>query len=80
MILSRFRFTNDIFNGTLFCGEFIKNNNDKWVYLINDICYYKGENIITQTFNDRYETMKKIFSKNFKNDDNLSVCKIQIKK
>jgi len=50
MIVTQLKFIDDIFLGTLFDGELIKNSEDKWIYLINDIAYYKVENIITKSF------------------------------
>jgi hypothetical protein len=47
MTAVQLKFTDEIFSGTLFDGELVKNNYNKWIYLINDIAYYKGKNIIT---------------------------------
>ena len=42
MVMSRFRFVDELFNGTLLIGTFVKNRKTKkWNYVINDICYYK---------------------------------------
>ena len=60
MTVLQLKFTDDIFNGTLFDGELVKNNEEKWIYLINDIAYYKGENIITTSFMKRQEIIKHI--------------------
>jgi hypothetical protein len=53
MTVTQLKFMDDIFLGTLFDGELIKNNENKWIYLINDIAYYKGENIVTKSFLER---------------------------
>ena len=53
MTVTQLKFIDDIFLGTLFDGELIKNSEDKWIYLINDIAYYKGKNIITKSFLER---------------------------
>ena len=62
MTVTQLKFTDDIFLGTLFDGELIKNNEDKWIYLINDIAYYKGENIITKSFKERQTIIENILN------------------
>lgn len=60
MIVTQLKFTDDIFLGTLFDGELIKNSNGKWIYLINDIAYYKGSNIVTTSFLERQSIIDNI--------------------
>ena len=79
MVISRFRFNIDLFSGTLFDGEFIKEMNGNWVYIINDIAYYKGKNIITLNFTERYEIINDILKYEYESDSNLSVCSIILK-
>ena len=65
MIVTQLKFTDDIFNGTLFDGELVKNSNDKWIFLINDIAYCKGENIITKSFNERQSIIENILQNEY---------------
>ena len=62
MTVTQLKFTDDIFLGTLFDGELVKNSDDKWIFLINDIAYYKGENIITKNFLDRQKIIDNILN------------------
>jgi hypothetical protein len=78
MIVSQLNFKDDLFNGTLFDGELVKNNEDKWIYLINDIAYYKGENIITTSFVERQKIIEHIINYEQENtDDNLYITNKQ---
>jgi hypothetical protein len=79
MIITAFRFTNDLFDGTLFDGELIKNNENKWVFIIYDIIYIKGINIVTKSFEERQEILNNILKNKYSYDNN-SVCSIEIKK
>lgn len=79
MIISAFRFTDDLFDGTLFDGELIKDNNNNWVYIIYDIIYARGLNIITKSFEERQDILNNILENKYSNDNN-SVCSIKIKK
>lgn len=69
MTITQLKFMDDIFNGTLFDGELVKNSEDKWIYLINDIAYYKGENIITKPFFERQKIIENIILNEQDNDD-----------
>jgi len=60
MIVTQLKFTDDIFLGTLFDGELVKNDNEKWIFLINDIAYCKGNNIITKPFHERQNIIENI--------------------
>jgi hypothetical protein len=78
MMVSQLNFKDDIFDGTLFDGELVKNNEDKLIYLINDIAYYKGENIITKTFIDRQKIIENIINYEQENrDENLYITNKQ---
>ena len=78
MIVSQLNFKDEIFNGTLFDGELVKNNEDKWIYLINDIAYYKGENIITTSFLERQKIIENIINHEQQNtDDGLYITNKQ---
>ena len=68
MTVIQLKFVDDIFLGTLFDGELIKNSNDKWVYLINDIAYYKGKNIITKSFQERQNIIENILNNEYENE------------
>ncbi len=79
MILGKFTFALSLFEGTLFDGELIKNSRNEWFFVMNDLIYYEGKNIVTQDFETRYEKIKHILSNQYKYDNN-SQCKIFLKK
>jgi hypothetical protein len=68
MVVTQLKFIDDIFIGTLFDGELVKNSDDKWIYLINDIAYYKGNNIITKSFLERQDIIDIILQNEYEND------------
>jgi hypothetical protein len=79
MILGKFTFALSLFDGTLFDGELIKNSRNEWFFVINDLIYYEGKNIITHNFETRYGKVKNLIETQYKYDNN-SQCKILIKK
>ena len=80
MIYIRFRFEETLYENTLFDGELIKNNKNEWIYVINELILYKGDNVLkTKKASERYNLVKTIFSEQFTRDDIMDVCKIDIK-
>ena len=79
MNVVQLKFHKDLYNGTLFDGEIVKNENNKWIFLINDIAYYKGENLITQNFSKRQNILNNIIKNEFENikNDNMLLSKKQ---
>ncbi len=70
MNVVQLKFTDDIFLGTLFDGELVKNSDDKWIYLINDIAYYKGKNVITKSFQERENIIEEILKNENQAEEN----------
>lgn len=79
MILSQFKFDESLFEGTLFDGELVRSSNGKWNYLINDLAYYKGINVITKSFKERREILENIYENMFENDEKISICNVELK-
>ena len=65
---------NEIFNGSLFEGELIKSDDRKWLFLINDVMYYKGENIVTKKFNERQDIINNFLKNEYKKNERFSLC------
>lgn len=69
MTVTQLKFIDDIFLGTLFDGELVKNIDNKWIYLINDIAYYQGKNMVTKTFGERQLIIENILNNEYSNED-----------
>ena len=80
MIISQFSFKKDLYNGTLFEGDFIKNDENKWVYLIQDLIMYKGKNILERNLNERIEALNYLKENEYKEDLEQQTCYMEIKK
>ena len=79
IISVKYRFSEDIFNDTLFDGELVKDKNDNWMFLIHDLIIHQGErlkcNIVT-----RFNKIYKILDNSYENDQNFDICPIRVKK
>ena len=80
MIHVRFRFSEELFNNTLFDGELIKNNDNKYVYTITDIFSYKNECVIEdKSLEERLDILQNIIHKKYKKDDLMNFCLLDVK-
>ena len=76
MNIVQFQFEEEIYQGTIFDGELVKNSNNKWLFIINDIAYYKGKNIITEKFTKRQDLISHILKKEYNpNSDYFYIIK-----
>ena len=79
IISVKYRFDDIIFQDTLLDGELIKNDENYWMFLINDLTIYKGAKLecnIVNRFNKLYEMLKN----NYIIDKNIDICPIIVKK
>ena len=75
----KFRFNEELYNGTLFNGEMIKNKKGCWVYYISDLIYYKTKFMQDQKFSYKLKTLSIILKDEYTYDSFFNVCHIQIK-
>jgi hypothetical protein len=79
IISVKYRFDDEIFNDTLIDGELIKNEENYWMFLINDMTIYKGQKLecnIVNRFNKIYEML----NNHYTIDKNLDICPLIVKK
>lgn len=65
MIHSSYKFHQSLYEGTLLDGELVKNEDNKWIFIVNDVPYYKGENMITKNFDTRMEVLDTILEREY---------------
>lgn len=70
MIIVPLKCSNEIFDGSLFEGELVKNEEEQWIFLINDVMYYKGKNIVTNNFNERQNIINDFLENEYEYDEN----------
>ena len=73
-------FSSDLFKGTLFECELIRDKNNDWSLGINDIYYHMGKNMNKTIIIDRLNLIHSMFDNDFKETNYSSVCPIFIKK
>ena len=80
IIYTKFRFSDKVFNGTLLYGELIKDYQQNWLFLINDIYSYCGTKLNTMNKITRIKKMYSLLNDNYTRDSIIDVCNFQIKR
>ena len=80
IILTRGQFANCVFNNTLIEGEMVKDTNNQWIFLINDIMMYQGKSLKDIELPQRLKYVDEMLSTHYTVDPFMDVCSFQIKK
>lgn len=54
-------FDSNLFKGTLLDGQAVKKKDGLWYYVIDDIYIYEGQNLMNNSFTERFKILNKIF-------------------
>lgn len=79
MILTKFRFANDLFEDTILDGEMVKDSNNTWVFLINDMICHKGVVLGQVNLVKRINMVYELLATQFVPDE-LDCCLFRVKK
>ena len=80
IFLVHYRFESEIFNGTLFETELLRDNCNKWHLLIGDIYIYKGEKLDNKQITERMNIINDIILNKYIDDTFCNICPIKIKR
>ena len=80
IFLVHYRFESEIFNGTLFETELLRDNCNKWHLLIGDIYIYKGVKLDTKQITERMNLINDIILNKYIDDTFCNICPIKIKR
>ena len=80
ILIVPYDFTNELYSGTLFECELIKDKNNNWSLGINDIYFNCGKNMNKINIIDRMNSINSIFENNFSETNYSKVCPIFIKR
>lgn len=79
MLIVNFRFSEKIFNNTIFECELIKDKYKKWTILLDSLIVYNN-NKLTNNLLDNVSQMYTILEKNYYEDDSIQLCNIRVRK
>jgi hypothetical protein len=80
MYIVLYRFSDELFKGTLFETELVRDKSNNWLLHIGDIYTYKGNTTKEIEITDRMNIISNILENEFVDDSFTNVCSIEIKK
>jgi len=80
IFLVHYRFHNELFKGTLFEVELVRDKNQNWFLLIGDIYIRNGQSLYNIQIHDRINQCIDIMEKQYIDDSFCDICPIKIKK
>jgi len=75
----KLRFSEELYNGTLFKGELVKNKKQCWIFYISDLVYYKQQYYLNDKMSNKLQILANILKDEYEFDDFMNVCHLQIK-
>merc|ERR1712138_279343 len=72
IITTKFRFSDELFSGTLFDGEMVKKRK-KWEFLLDDILIYNNKKVELD-LTERVNLMNNILINNYVKDEFIDIC------
>ena len=79
IISTKFQFSDSVFSDTLLDGELVKNDQNRWMFLITDMLVFEGkrleENIIS-----RFNRLYKMLNDSYKINREFDICPLVIKR
>lgn len=79
MVCTFFQIQSSLFKGTVIDGEMVKDSDDNWVFLINDVLALGGSSVTSANFCDRLAMIHDALRTKFRSSS-ADVCKFQVKK
>jgi hypothetical protein len=80
IFIVHYRFSKEIFKGTLFETELLRDKNQEWSLLIGDIYNNSGKSLKNIQIHDRVNQIIDIMDTNYIDDSFCNICPIKIKK
>jgi hypothetical protein len=77
--LVKFRFSEELYKGTLFNGELVQNNKKCWFYFITDLLYNNQEYTQQYPFSKKLQIISTILKEKYEYDEYMNVCHLKIK-
>jgi hypothetical protein len=79
IILARGFFNKTVFTNTLIEGEMVKTNENKWIFIINDIIAYEGKKLDNLILPERLKIIYNLLNDKYTPDKIVDVCEYKVK-
>jgi hypothetical protein len=77
----KYRFNDELFEqDTILSGELVKDNERRWIFLIDNILLYKGMSTAEKNVISKFELIHNILNNEYQLDKYIEICPLQVKK
>ena len=80
IILVNYRFSDELFENTLFDGELLRDRDENWLYIINNLVIHRGKLMKDKHINHKLNLTYDILTNNYQKDNHLEICPIYVKR
>ena len=80
IISVNYRFANELFENTLFDGELLRDRDENWLYIINNLVIHKGTLLKDKHINYKINLVYDILSNQYQKDSHLEICPLYVKR
>ena len=80
MFIVQYRFNDDLYYGTLFETELLRDDDNGWQLLLGDIYYHKGKMLKDKVITDRIDIMHDMLKDEYIDDSFCDICPLMIKR
>ena len=80
IISINYRFDDELFNDTLFDGELLRDKDENWLYIINNLVIHKGTLMKDKHINKKLNIVYDILTNHYLRDSHLEICPLYVKR
>jgi hypothetical protein len=80
IISINYRFADELFDNTLFDGELLRDKDENWLYIINNLVIHRGKLLKDKHINYKINLVYDILSNQYQKDSHLEICPLYVKR
>ena len=80
IISINYRFDDELFDNTLFDGELLRDKDENWLYIINNLVIHKGTLMKDKHINQKLNIVYNILTNHYQKDTYLEICPLYVKR
>ena len=80
IISVNYRFADELFDNTLFDGELLRDRDENWLYIINNLVIHRGTLLKDKHINHKLNMVYDILTNHYQKDSHLEICPLYVKR
>ena len=80
MVSVLYRFDDSLFSNTLFDGELLRDNDNNWLFIINNLVLHQGKIMKNKNIMIRLNKVYEILTNHYTKDNHIEICPLYVKR